>query len=177
MGPVEVVAGASGGVWELYRDDRGVAVVRLEIHEAGTVGERRQLKSRAAGEGRPVPCPPELTRMLWRHIEQFGFGDDGRVFSGEQGGEVSKVTYTKVWRVARAVALTEDAQRTPLARRPYDLRHAAVSTWLAAGVTPARVADWAGHSVAVLYDVYATFLDGGDRAAQRQVEAALGVSR
>jgi len=39
---------------------------------------------------------------------------------------------------------------SPLARRPYDLRHAAVSLWLSAGVPPAQVAERAGHSVEVL---------------------------
>jgi integrase len=86
----------------------------------GTVGDRRQLKSRAAGEGRPVPCPPELTGLILRHLAKFGYGDGGRVFSGEQGGEVSKVTYTRTWRNARTVALTAEAQATPLASRPYD---------------------------------------------------------
>jgi hypothetical protein len=81
-----------------------------------------------------VPCPPELTGLLWRHIVKFGCGDDGRVFCGEQGGEISKVTYTRTWRKARTVALTAEAQATPLASRPYDFRHAAVSTWLAGGV-------------------------------------------
>ncbi len=33
---------------------------------------------------------------------------------------------------------------------PYDLRHAAMSTWLNGGVPAAQVAEWAGHSVEVL---------------------------
>jgi integrase len=43
---------------------------------------------------------------------------------------------------------------------PYDLRHAAVSTWLAAGVPAAEVAERAGHTVDVLLKVYAKCLDG-----------------
>jgi integrase len=140
----------------------------------GTVGDRRQLKSRAAGEGRPVPCPPELTGLILRHLAKFGYGDGGRVFSGEQGGEVSKVTYTRTWRNARTVALTAEAQATPLASRPYDFRHAAVSTWLAGGVDPATVAEWAGHSLSVLMEIYAACLYGQEVTAQRQVQAALG---
>ena len=62
---------------------------------------------------------------------------------------------------------------SPLARRPYDLRHAAVSTWLNGGVPPTQVAEWAGHSVAVLLDVYAKCLVGQDAMARRRVEAAL----
>jgi integrase len=107
-------------------------------------------------------------------VAKFGYGDGGRVFSGEQGGEVSKVTYTRTWRNARTVALTAEAQATPLASRPYDFRHAAVSTWLAGGVDPATVAEWAGHSLSVLMEIYAACLYGQEVTAQRQVQAALG---
>ena len=44
---------------------------------------------------------------------------------------------------------------SPLAATPYDLRHAAVSTWLNAGVPPQDVAPWAGHSVEILLKIYA----------------------
>jgi hypothetical protein len=57
-----------------------------------------------------------------------------------------------------------------LAKRPYDLRHAALSTRLNAGVEAARVAEWAGHSVAVLLRVYAKCLDGGEQTAQAKVQ-------
>jgi integrase len=43
-------------------------------------------------------------------------------------------TVTLTWQRARAVALSPEAEASPLARTPYDLRHAAVSRWLAAGV-------------------------------------------
>jgi hypothetical protein len=39
------------------------------------------------------------------------------------------------------------------ARRPYDLRHAALSAWLKATADALQVADGAGHSVAVLLRV------------------------
>jgi integrase len=38
--------------------------------------------------------------------------------------------------------------------RPYDLRHAALSLWLASGAPPAEVAARAGHSVCVLVTIY-----------------------
>jgi integrase len=63
---------------------------------------------------------------------------------------------------------------SPLAKRVYDLRHACVSTWLNAGVPPAQVAEWAGHSVAVLLKVYAKCIDGQDQIAKRRIEDALG---
>jgi hypothetical protein len=61
-----------------------------------------------------------------------------------------------------------------LARRPYDLRHAAVSTWLNAGVPATQVAEWAGHSVAVLLQIYAKCMAGQEDAARRRIAAALG---
>jgi len=60
-----------------------------------------------------------------------------------------------------------------LARRAYDLRHAAVSTWLNAGVPPVQVAEWAGHSVAVVLRIYAACLDNTERAAQQRIDVAL----
>jgi integrase len=63
---------------------------------------------------------------------------------------------------------------SPLARTPYDLRHAAVSTWLNGGVPATDVAEWAGHSVEVLLKIYAKCLDGGKEQLRRRVQAALG---
>jgi hypothetical protein len=88
---------------------------------------------------------------------------------------VSLGTYLRVWHQARVVALN-DAERSPLARVPYHLRHAAVSTWLNAGVPATQVAEWAGHSVHVLLKVYAKCIDGQDEAARRRIEAALGLA-
>jgi hypothetical protein len=57
-------------------------------------------------------------------------------------------------------ALTSDQYRSPLGRRPYDLRHAAVSLWLNSGVPATEVARRAGHGVAVLLKIYAHCIDG-----------------
>jgi len=59
------------------------------------------------------------------------------------------------------------------ARRPYDLRHACLSTWLNASVPPARVAQWAGHTVEVLLRIYANCVDGDDRVAVQRINDAL----
>ena len=62
---------------------------------------------------------------------------------------------------------------SPLAKRPYDLRHACLSTWLNAGVEPTRVAQRAGNSLRVLLHTYAKCFDGGEQAALGRVEALL----
>lgn len=136
--------------------------------------EARSLKHREAGTGRTVPCTPELTAILHRHLVAFGTAPDGRLFWGARGGgRLPSSVYGRVWAKAREATFTADVVASPLAKRPYDLRHAAVSTWLNAGVEATRVAEWAGHSVAVLLRVYAKCLDGGEQAARAKVQQAM----
>lgn len=75
--------------------------------------------------------------------------------------------------LARRAAFTDSEYASPLAKRPYDLRHAAVSLWLNAGVPATQVAEWAGHSVNVLLRVYASCIVGQDAAARDRVQLAL----
>ena len=58
--------------------------------------------------------------------------------------------YDRWWKLARNATLSPAQVESPLARRVYDLRHAAASLWLNAGVPPTEVARRLGHSVAVL---------------------------
>ncbi|MPZ67893.1 MAG: integrase [Pseudonocardiaceae bacterium] len=145
--------------------------------------EDRGLKHRPRKDTRRVPACPDLVRVLRGHLETFGV-QDGRLFVVRTGAfgtptskpyanAVSPVTYAAVWRKARARTLTEHQVASPLARRPYDLRHACVSLWLNAGVPATQVAEWAGHSVHVLMRVYAKCIYGQDEAARRRIEAAL----
>lgn len=136
--------------------------------------EERGLKHRDPSEGRTVPCPPELTALLHEHLDKYGTAPDGRLFRGARNdGRISSTVYGRAWASARAAVFTPEVLASPLAKRPYDLRHAAVSTWLKAGVEVTRVAEWAGHSVAILMRVYAKFIDGGERSARARVEEAL----
>ena len=71
-------------------------------------------------------------------------------------------------------ALTPAQYRSPLGRRPYDLRHAAVSLWLNSGVSATEVARRAGHGFAVLLKIYAHCIDGQATAANQRIAEALG---
>jgi integrase len=146
-----------------------------EWTDSGRNRDQRPLKQRARGEIRLVPCPPPLTDLLHAHIQEFGVQPDGRLFIGERNsGELPTMTIGRVWRRARQAAFTPEVAASPLAKTPYDLRHAAVSTWLNGGVPPTTVAEWAGHSVEVLLRIYAKCLDGDDVLVRRRVQAALG---
>ena len=144
-----------------------------EWTDDGNPRERRQLKHRAEGDSRIVPTHPELARLLRDHLANFGPDDDGRLFAGVRGGELPTITYRRAWIKARQVALTAAEQSSPLARRPYDLRHACLSTWLNGGVYPTQVAEWAGHSVDVLLRIYAKCIAGQDELAKRRIDEAL----
>jgi hypothetical protein len=121
---------------------------------------------------------------LRRHLDNFLLGPDGRLFAARTGkrgiplpppysNPLSMGTACRIWHKARSAALTPEQAASPLARRPYDLCHACLSTWLNAGVPATQVAEWAGHSVNVLLKVYAKCLDGQDEAAKKRIEHAL----
>ncbi len=142
--------------------------------DSGEERDERQLKGRRRGEGRTAPCPPELTAILHGHLGEFGVDEHGRLFRGALGGQLHHSTVQAVWDRARAEAFTPEVYATPLAETPYDLRHAGVSAWLNEGVSPTRVASWAGHSLEILYKVYAASLDGSEARDRALVERALG---
>lgn len=160
--------------WSWIYLDEVTPDAQPEFTDNGTSrDERQQLKQREPGVTRPVPCPPELTQMLWEHLERFGTDADGRLFTGVEGKPLATVTYRRAWRWAREQALTGEEQASPLAATPYSLRHTCVSTWLNAGVSETQVAQWAGHSVAVLKRIYAKCIVGEEERAMQQITEAL----
>jgi integrase len=133
-------------------------------------GEReiRQLKHRAERETRPVPVCPPLVRLIRWHIAAFGIAADGRLFRAENGDLLSESTYNTVHQKARREVLTPAQVKSVLAERPYDLRHARLSIWLNAGITPPQVSEWAGNSVPVLLRTYAKCLvDSTDASLEK----------
>lgn len=152
--------------------------------DTGHVKQDQALKHRAVKDTRSVPACPELVTALRHHLTTFGTGADDRLFvtrtgrfgrpmDGPYATPVSTNTTSRVWRKARRMALSATQAASPLAARPYDLRHAAVSLWLNAGVPATQVAEWAGHSVAVLLRVYAKCIHGQQDAARLRIAETL----
>ncbi|MFD5428133.1 tyrosine-type recombinase/integrase [Streptomyces sp. NPDC127084] len=159
--------------WGLIRLRESRARSGSSWTDTGEAHDRRGLKHRTRKTVRYVPIPPELVAMLRWHVTLYGTENDGRLFRTTRGGMVQESGYGEVWARAREDVLSSAEQETKLAKRPYDLRHAAVSTWLSSGVEPQLVAQRAGHSTAVLFRVYAKFLKGGDDAANAKISARL----
>lgn len=131
------------------------------------------MKHRPKGQSRTVPACPDLVKILREHIKTYGTADDGRLFSREDGEKIRPATYAKIWADTRADVLTPVQYNSPLGKRPYDLRHACVSTWLNAGVPAPQVAEWAGHSVEMLLSTYAKCVDGQEDLTRHRIEEAL----
>lgn len=88
----------------------------------------------------------------------------------ERGDILGSTTYSRVWEEARQFAFTPAQAASPLAGRPYDLRHAALTTWLNAGIGPAEVSKRAGNTVEVLLRRYAGCLDNQAESINRRIE-------
>ncbi|WP_242883180.1 tyrosine-type recombinase/integrase [Actinomadura litoris] len=139
--------------------------------------ERRELKHRSPGEVRPVPIPPVLVAIVRAHLDSYGTAPDGRLFwEGDDFGPVTGQTYRRIWRKARASALSPTELASRLAERPYDLRHGNASLLLASGVPATEVARRLGHSVQMLWTTYAHWFDGMEAAANAAVDAALSAN-
>lgn len=144
--------------------------------DGGEATEQRPLKHRETDDTRSVPLNPAAVKILRRHLGGWKCGPQGHLFVARTGKAgkplsppysalVSLETLGRTWSSVRRAALTAEQAESPLARRPYDLRHARLTWWLNAGVPPTQVARWAGHSVRVLLDVYAGCVDGGEQRA------------
>lgn len=141
--------------------------------DSGERHDRRGLKAREATSDRPVPIPPVLVAILRAHLKAFGTAKEGRVFGNERGGVVGSSTYWRVWEEAREYALSPERVDSPLAGRPYDLRHACITRWLNAGVPIAEVARRVGNSPEVIHRRYHGCIDGHEEAANAKITKAL----
>lgn len=158
---------------------------RLHVHEtasvvgsmwtdSGEVRDDRGLKMRERGEVRVIDCEPKLTKLLIKHQLHPNWvpGPQGQLCTGPGGGPLADSTCRRKFHEARNAMLTPAQQATVLLKRQYDLRHSCISEWLADVGDPTIVAEWAGHSVAVLLRVYAKCIDGRQEVAKRRIMEA-----
>jgi hypothetical protein len=86
---------------------------------------------------------------------------------------VDPSAYGITWGRAREAAPTLAEHALELAKRPYDLRHAGISFWLACGVDPAECARRAGQSIQVLFRYYAKFLAAARNHVNSLIEESM----
>lgn len=166
---------AEGGepVWGMLTLRETRPVSGKQWTDSGERHDRRGLKAREASTDRPVPIPPLLVAILRAHRDEFGMAKGGRVFGNERGDVVGSSTYWRVWEEARLYALPPDRADSPLAGRPYDLRHACITRWLNAGVPIAEVARRVGNSPEVIHRRYHGCIDGHEEVANEKISNEL----
>jgi integrase len=119
---------------------------------------------------RSVPIPPRLVELLRAWIAVHGFGNDDLLFRTRNDRRPAPSN----WSRALKRALAKVGHR-PL--RVYDLRHAAATTWLRAGVPLGEVARRLGHSVETLVSTYVGALQGDDTASNTLIDTTLASTR
>jgi integrase len=126
---------------------------------------------------RTVPLPRFVVDALTEHTA--GFEPDDLVFTAPEGGAIRNTLFRRrVWVPACVTAglgqLTKDKDGREHYRglRLHDLRHTAVSLWIAAGASPKEIASRAGHtSVAVVLDRYGHLLAGSEDRVNDALDA------
>jgi integrase len=106
-----------------------------------------------------VTMVPPLAVILKEYI---GDRKSGLLFATRSGSPVTHRNLYRAWKRA-----TPDENWTL-----YDLRHTCATHWLGLGIDIKIIADWLGHSPAVLLDTYAGVIKG---SRERAAELAAGV--
>jgi integrase len=119
---------------------------------------------------RTVPIPEELVATLRRWIDTNEIGDNELLFRTRTGRRPQASNWARTWQ--RALRQTG---HEPL--RVYDIRHAAATTWLAAGVPLGEVARRMGHSVETLVSAYVGALAGDEHLANERIDELLAKAR
>lgn len=132
-------------------------------------GDLIALKKRGEGHKRTVPiCAAlraDLAAVDWSG--EFLFEKSG-------GGLWEKFDWDN-WR-KRTFAPAVTAARVSI-KRPYDLRHGIASLWYREGIDKATIADWLGHSLAVLERTYAWPVRSLDPRDRRTVDELIAAAR
>lgn len=171
-----------GGGWITVRQShRRVADRWLEPDEDPEWGP---LKDRLTGEQRRVPVPSWLVPKLREHVRSFcdSSQSDPLLFT-RFGRPFELSTFDRdVWQPARSALFpadrrwpADDPRQARLSRlRRHDLRHAACSLWLNAGVDAKVCQAWSGHkTLSVFLDVYQGIMPGREDEGVQAVDLAL----
>lgn len=139
---------------------------------------RRPLKGRGKRASRTIPLPQELRPVLKRHLaEHVAAKADAHMFTTPTGKPLNLSNFQRdVWTPAREAGFAEG---DPLrGARRHDLRHAAITAWLNAGVPLKTAQAWSGHrTVSVLLDTYLGVICGDEAVAMARFEALLNPTR
>lgn len=136
--------------------------------------EHGPLKGRGSDDERRVPIPTALVSVLRAHLEDHrrGASLDSPAFVSVGGSPIDPSRFKRdVW--CKAVSSLWPTGPLSSLRR-HDLRHAACSMWLQAGVALKLACQWSGHAtLSVFLDVYQGVMPSDEETGVARVEAFL----
>lgn len=150
------MAGLRRGRIDLMNKRIEVAQIATEVR--GQIYEG-QPKTRAGRRSVPIPGPIADELLTWC----ADLKSDDLVFPAPLGGHMRGGSFRRRFWIPACVAtgLGTSANGHYEGLRIHDLRHSAVTMWIAAGASAKEVATWAGHaSVATVFDRYGHLLPG-----------------
>ncbi|MFG2631006.1 hypothetical protein [Streptomyces sp. NPDC048473] len=157
-----------GWIWHRPRGGRRLHAFFATLYYTGPRPEEA-VAMRVLDARLPAENEEDQWGELVFHTAQPKPGD--LLFPGENG-DTSPARYSGELGVRRGLEILPPEEfASPLGKRVYDLRHTCLTTWLNAGVPPARVAEWAGNSVFVLLATYARCISGQLKDHQKRIEA------
>jgi integrase len=115
---------------------------------------------------RDVPIPPVLVAILREWIKEIGATGDDLLFRTRNDNRPTLGNWGRS--LKRAMRL---AGHKPI--RVYDLRHAAATTWIQAGVPLKEASRRLGNSVEILVSTYVGAFEGDEELANDRIELAL----
>ncbi len=147
------------------RIDTAQRVVRVDSTLTEVRGQLIPGRPKTAAGVRSVPLPRTVAATL--ELAVRGLADDAFVFTGSEGAPIRAGSFrARFWKPA-----TDRADLAGL--RMHDLRHTAVSLWIAHGASAKQVQVWAGHrSVATVFDRYGHLFPGGEDPVMDSLDAA-----
>jgi integrase len=119
---------------------------------------------------RTVPIPEDLVAILRDWIDTKQIGGHELLFRTRTDRRPTHSNWARTWQQA----LRQTGHRS---LRVYDIRHAAATTWLAAGVPLGEVARRMGHSVETLVSTYVGALTGDETIANQRIDELLAKAR
>jgi integrase len=147
----------------------------LKVERAfAEVAGRLILGQTKTGEARKIALPEVIVQSITDHLEQFGPGNDGLLFSAPEGGPIRR----SVWRSREWLPALRGAGIDYMP--PHSLRHFAVSFALTTGAKIAEAAELVGHSDPMTTArVYSHVLPGvarqvADKVSKAYVQANAG---
>ncbi len=115
---------------------------------------------------RSVPIPRKLVDIFIDWLDAGDFQQGDLLFRTRHGNRPTHSNWGRAWKRA-----LKSAEMEPLSI--YDCRHAAATTWLAAGVPLGEAALRLGHSVETLVSHYVGALEDHTGKSNRSIDAAL----